>query len=479
MGFKPWRVLLCLETLTDVFLHPDLNHKSARGKNKQPGKEIRNLQKLIESGKLVVYVPPTLVSVFHLLVTEEHGRKVAAKSVERLLSLANCDLDLDYSNVLRKANTVSQVKDDIYFYDLVCLTCADTLGVNCFIARNPKESRKIVDDNFAVFGDFSVHILDVRTAVKRMKLESANTGDRDIIHVLTPQYRLIELPRGATPIDFAYTIHTKVGDRCVKALIRGEEVPLNRPLQDGEVVEIVKGAEKLPDKEWLDFAITPLAKRNIQRALKQANIRKGWEIIKTQMEGRVRSYRRALADLAAKRHCSTDDFAAQVGGGELSIEDLRQLIDEFQAQQLEEQPSLISANSRWQLASCCNPLPGDAAIGVVVGNRPVRVHRLNCVNVKSLSDEKRLDITWDSDSYTIQLQITIKNVPDVIRAILNKLADCSVVSDFRGFVPISDGMARVTVVANKIGRGQLDRVMTEVQSFSNVQEIKVAKVVVN
>ena len=479
MGLLPWRVLLCLETLTDVFLQPGSDHKSVRGKNKRTGKEIRNLRKLIESGKLVVYVPPTLVSVFHLFITENHGRKAATKSVERLLSLANCDLDLDYNNILRRSNIASQGVDDVYLYELMCLACADALGADFFIARNPREYRQMVDSNFTVFGDFRVHILNVSTAVNnRMKLESAHTEDEDIIHVLTPQYSMFVLPRGATPIDFAYRIHTKVGDRCVKALIRGEEVPLNRPLQNGEVVEIVKGTEKVPDVAWLNFAITPHAKRSIQRALKQANVRKGWEVIKAHMERQVRSYRRSLADLAAKRHCSPHDFAFQVGSGELRVEDLEQLIHELQAQQLDEQPSFIGADGRWQIASCCNPLPGDAAIGVVVGNRPVRVHRVGCTNVQLLSDDKRIAITWDSDRYTIQLQIIINNVPDIIRAILNKLADNAIEPDFRGFVPISDGMTRITVIASDITREQLDRVMIEIQAFPNIQEIKVTKVIV-
>lgn len=475
MGTPHTCVLLCLDTLFDV----TQEFKSEKGSrhNDQRKQSILKLCKLIESGNLLVYVPPAVVSAFHSAMNSYHGEQSAFQSVEHLLRFANCDLDLEFNSILRKANAVGRNVENTDLYETISLVCAEAVNARAFIAQDTEEYLRIAN---AFDGGFKIPILDVGTFITwHTNLESSSSRDEGTICVFTPQYEMKKLPRGATAVDFAYQIHTKVGDRCIKALIRGKEIPLDRPLQGGEVIEIVKGTEVTANEAWLKFVVTSLAKRNIHRAIKRESTQRGWQRIKEVLEGNLRSYHQVLTAIAEQRHCHPNDLAAQVGTEELSIEVLRGLIHKVQVQQLAVLPVWIGSGSQWRLASCCNPLPGDPAIGVVAGNRPIRIHHLDCPNVKAIASAAQHPIDWEADRYSVQLQLTIRNTTDIIRTILNHLAKDDITPDFRGFTPLPDGRAKLAIGFESITRQELDEVCTKIQSIPNVEEKKLTRVMMH
>lgn len=477
MGIPHTRVLLCLDTLFDVV--EEFKSESGDWYNGQRKQDTLKLCKLIKSGNLLVYVPPALVSVYHAAINNLYGGRVASHSVEHLLRFANCDLELDFHSILRKANAVVHQVEDADLYEVIGLVCAEALNAHAFIAQKPEEYGRVAAA-FEEFGGFKIPVLDTSTFIRwYTNQESSSPRDESTICVFTPQFEMKRLPRGATAVDFAYQIHTKVGDRCIKALNLGKEIPLDSPLQNGEFIEIVKGTEVTANAAWLKFVVTSLAKRNIQRAIKRETHQRGWQRIKEALEGNLRFYRQALDTIAEQRHCHANDLAVQVGSGELSIEALLKLIHELQVQQLTTPPDWIGVGSQWRLASCCNPLPGDPAIGLIAGNRPMRIHRMDCPNVQAIVPNARHLIDWKADRYSIQLQLTIKNTKDIIRTILNRLAKDDITPDFRGFTPISDGRAKIAIGLNFISRQELDEVCAKIQAIPDVEDKKLTRVMIH
>ena len=446
MGAK-WRVLMCLRTLHDLVQQPERGRFSSSSRFKQRIAELKFLQESIDSGKILVYVPPVLLAFIHFAIRSEYELEEATVCLQKLLGFVVCNLDIDYDSILKKANASTHNLGDADLYDVICLACAEALNADAFITESVVDFRKIVDSNYREFPDFNVRIMNVKEFIQdRTRAETQYVTDKNAIYVFTPQLTEIKLPRGATPIDFAYKIHTKLGDRCVKALVKGVEVSLDHPLQDGDIVEIIKGQADCLNSTWLDFAITAEAKRSIHRGIKRITTANGWEAIKQAFENNIRIYRKSLEDVASGMNCSTDDIAFQIGTGVLSIEELKELVNQYATKQVISEPRkpLLGTGERgWSLASCCNPLPGDSIIGVAgSGHRPLRIHISNCPTVAKIGSENLWSVSWNSERHTIHLQIIIKNTSDAIRAILNRLAEYSISADFRGFYMMDNETAK-------------------------------------
>ena len=273
----------------------------------------------------------------------------------------------------------------------------------------------------------------------------------DDVFVFTPKGEVINLVRGATPIDFAYKIHTKVGDSCIGAKANGKIIPLDYVLQTGDVIEIITSKSgKGPSRDWLNIAATNQAKNKIRayfkKAFKEENIIKGREMMEkeakrqgydlfTQLlkpewtEGIFRKY----------TFNSDDDMYSTVGHGGVSATTVVQkLIDEYckaqHAEELkqieledlkaEEKPKRQDAkkashgvyvkgydNMLVRLAHCCSPVPGDDIVGYITRGRGVSVHRLDCPNLASMlgdGEDRLIEVSWaeeKKEGYSTDLRI--------------------------------------------------------------------------
>lgn len=273
----------------------------------------------------------------------------------------------------------------------------------------------------------------------------------------TPMGKVLQFVEGATPIDFAYAIHSKIGDTCVGAKINDKMVPLTTPLKNGDIVEIITNANsKGPSRDWLKIIKTSEARGKInaffKREMKDENIKKG----KTILEGAAKAKNLNLSKLFKEEYleevfdkyslASLDDMYASVGYGGLSANQILSRLTNLYNEQEKQRPVIIDnlqttiktntksniinvlgySNLMTKLAKCCNPLPGDEIVGYVSRGKGVTVHRANCDALKTIEDERLIKCTWNTtnnDSFIGALTIISANNTSAIAAISKKIAD--------------------------------------------------------
>ena len=269
----------------------------------------------------------------------------------------------------------------------------------------------------------------------------------DEVFVFTPKGDVVSLPRGATPLDFAYRIHSAVGNRCIGAKVNGRIVPLSSSLETGDFVEVMTSqASHGPSRDWLNIVKTSEAKAKIRAWLKkeerEENIVKGKEMLAA--EAKKAGYTMAqltkadILEPVFKRYSlsSLDDLYATIGFGGLStLQLLNRLTEEYKKQNRAEAPPLPIAEKPAEeakkpapssssngvivkgesgmlvrFARCCNPLPGDEIVGYITRGRGVSVHRADCVNLKDagVEPERMIEVEWESSgagSYEADIQM--------------------------------------------------------------------------
>jgi hypothetical protein len=476
-------VLISLETLLDLALEPgwDGNYEDFDRRRT----EIEQLRACIEADRLMVYLPPFLICMIHMQVKIHFGAEQAQQVTRKLLELGNSHLGLDDERVIEQANTALLHSEFVDLYDVMFLICGNHLNVDAIVAHNPAFFHALIEANQSTFAGFNVPILNIESLINLVAETQTDYSDNGrVVYALTPLNRVVELPCGATPVDFAYMIHTKVGDRCVRALVNGREVPLNRRLKTGDVVEIIKDPEANPKLEWLDFVVTRIAKRGILRGLRRVNTHRGWKQVKQALGKNIRSYRQTLEQVAKLlNRTSVDDLLSMVGAGELSISQLQNLFHNYSPTPdqagfctiADEIPIASMGEQNWRIASCCMPLPGDAIVGVVGSpKRPVRVHQANCSNVRDLAPDKLHPLLWNCDRCRIQLQLTLSDQPDTFRPILNQLVEMAITPDLRS-LNISDGTARAAIGITITSRPHLEEVLNQISALPTVLRVKIAK----
>ncbi|MFQ5417567.1 MAG: RelA/SpoT family protein [Myxococcota bacterium] len=249
----------------------------------------------------------------------------------------------------------------------------------------------------------------------------------DEVFVFTPKGEVINLARGATPVDFAYAIHSEVGAHCAGAKMNGKMIPLRSRLNDGDTVEIITSPNQYPRKDWLDFVVTGKARSQIRSAIratgKLRSVELGRDILERELRKAGFSLKQLLAngelDKVARRgtRTSVDDLFSSVSYGRISpAEVVRRLRGETPPQpqkpeapkrrlfwRARESPSKTGIRVSGQpdvlvrFARCCGPLPGDDVVGFVTRGRGVTIHLSDCPKIFELDPERRIDAAWEAD----------------------------------------------------------------------------------
>jgi GTP diphosphokinase / guanosine-3',5'-bis(diphosphate) 3'-diphosphatase len=258
---------------------------------------------------------------------------------------------------------------------------------------------------------------------------------RDQVFVYTPKGEIKEMPAGATPVDFAYRVHTDLGHKCVGAKVNGKLVSLNSQLQNGDIVEIVSGkSSRGPSRDWLNpnlgYVKTGHSKEKIRQWFKRQeraeNIERGREVI----DKELRRFNLTLSEcqdevLKIFKLDSLDDFLAQLGYGGISAAGIPARLaplvhkdDEPELPTIELPAARVTSHSvqvlgtgdlLTQIGRCCNPVPGDAIIGYVTRSRGVTVHREDCFNVLHEDEKNRLvDVEWGRSDATYPVAVHIE-----------------------------------------------------------------------
>src|SRR6266581_1467258 len=282
----------------------------------------------------------------------------------------------------------------------------------------------------------------------------------DQVFVFTPKGDVIELPRGATPIDFAYAIHTEVGHRCIGAKIGGKLVPLDYQLQTGDAVEVVtsKAQDAGPSRDWLKLVTTPRARTKIRqwfsRERREDALETGRDLMQRAMRKQGVPLRRlatedALSRVAADlKYPSLEALYVSIGEGHVSpqsvVARLSRLLSDTTEDETEDVPLarpvrikreqaqgvvVPGASDVWvRLAKCCMPVPGDEIIGFVSRGQGVSVHRADCPNAKALArePERILEVSWRAGkptSFVVAIQVEALDRQKLLRDIASVLSD--------------------------------------------------------
>jgi len=344
---------------------------------------------------------------------------------------------------------------------------------------------------------------DAKAFVDTMKSEVF----QDRVYAFTPKGDIIDLPVSATPIDFAYHIHTEIGHRCRGAKVHGRLVPLNYELKMGDQVEILTAKRGGPSMDWLNsdlgYVRTSRAKGKIRHWFRKQNRDKHIAMGRDALERELK--RLGVLDKLSFESVSRlfkyerlEDFLAAVGAGDINGAQIthRVLEDEVNRKHLaHEEAALIKPKTRStvvggisngvtilgtggllvNLARCCNPMPGDEIVGYITRGRGVTVHRLDCPNFQAQSDNERMvDVSWghkaeEENLYTVPVKVIANDREGLLRDITTVIADEGV--NIRSVkVHTQQHIATLHIELELANNHQLARILSKVECISNVVE---------
>jgi len=344
-------------------------------------------------------------------------------------------------------------------------------------------------------------LLDWRTDVTDASdfLDSLKTDVfRDRLYVFTPKGDIIDLPAGATPVDFAYHVHTDVGHRCRGAKVNGHLVSLDRPLKNGDQVEILTAKRGGPSRDWLNadlgYVRTARARQKIRtwfrRQDREQNIALGREMLERELK-RL-GYQGSLDQVAAALGFETvEDLHAAVGYGDLNTAQVATRLLEVEEKPVVEEPTpsarpeaaaQISVRGvgaiLTSLAKCCRPVPGDEVIGYVTRGRGVTVHRRDCPNILNSTEPERLiEVEWggndEKSRFPVSVQVRAWDRGGLLRDIAAVVADEDInMSAANVVTQKKENMATITATLEIRNMAQLSRILARLEHLPNVLEAR-------
>jgi len=311
---------------------------------------------------------------------------------------------------------------------------------------------------------------DLKDAQEFLENVKGNLFDEEV-YVFTPEGDVIPLSRGATPVDFAYRIHTEVGNHCCGAKANDRIVTLDTPLKNGDIVEILTQKNSHPSLDWLNFVVTAGARNRIRQWYKRSNrdenITRGRDLLEKELgrNGFDALLKSNQAQAAAERcnYATVEDLMAGLGYGEVTLNlVVNRLRETIKAQQPLESLSLADADqflagavtsphqrSRalpskapilgveglvYHIAGCCNPLPGEPILASVsLGSRGIAIHRQGCPNLEAVPGDRLIPVSWNSgepdnprQTYPVEIKIEVIDRVGVLKDILSHLSDLQI-----------------------------------------------------
>jgi GTP pyrophosphokinase len=331
----------------------------------------------------------------------------------------------------------------------------------------------------------------------------------DEVYVFTPKGDVKELPRGATPIDFAFSIHTDVGTRCTGAKVNGKMVPLRYELKNGDIVEIIASPTHSPSKDWLKIVKTSRARTKIKQWIKIEQRSRAISLGRDICEKEARKYGKGSTQIwksenllkVAERFgfLSEEDLFAAVGYGKVSPrqilskilppEELPQLKEPEEAKakkpgrplppRIEEGIKIAGVEDVLvRFSKCCNPLPGDEVVGFITRGRGVSIHTADCPNAQQLmyDSERKINVEWDSDrkgSHQVKIIVLIgKDRPGVLAEISSAIFSTNTNIAQAEVKVTEERMGRNTFVLEVSDLNQLKAAIAAIQKVDGVIEVE-------
>jgi GTP pyrophosphokinase len=324
------------------------------------------------------------------------------------------------------------------------------------------------------------------------------------VYIFTPKGEVRSLPRGATAVDFAYSIHTDVGNQCVGARINGRMVPLRSRLQNGDIVEIVTQAGHKPSRDWLAFVVTSRARSKIKHVLQGEERLRSIELGRRLFDKEARRFglnpgtvleSSELSKFATEYGARTsDELLAHIGYGRLSA---RTVLQKSVPAELKEKPpesTVISVVKRVLRpgaaadkikvrgtddvmvfrAKCCNPIRGEKIVGYITRGKGVSVHAAACPNVLNLmfDPERRIDVEWDQAGgeapYTVRLTMQVEDRKGMLAEISARVSDINTNITNMQARTGDDQQARIDMTVEIRDLKHLDKVIKSIKDVEGV-----------
>lgn len=367
-----------------------------------------------------------------------------------------------------------------------------------------KEQGRVQDKDSKAFGwlrqfiEWQKDLPDNRQFMDSVKLELFH----DVVYVFTPKGTVKELPKGGTPVDFAYAIHTEVGDHCVGAKVNGKIVPLRHELTSGDTIEILTSSNQTPHRDWLKFVRTSRAKTKIKHWIKAEEQKRSLEIGWRLLEAEIRRHgltpsqalkSDALLEVAKQEGYATiDELAAAVGFGHVATAQVvgRLVAPTSAGPSIQpepvgvpkvvgkrgEEPGVQVKGSRdllMQLSRCCNPVPGDRILGYITRGRGLTIHSVDCPNLGALDyDRERLvEVEWDTamlSQHAVKIAVVAEDKTGVLANVSSAIAECNANISRAEIITREDRKAELDFVVEIADTSHLNRVLKAIERVDGV-----------
>lgn len=320
----------------------------------------------------------------------------------------------------------------------------------------------------------------------------------EVVYVFTPKGEIKELPMGSTPVDFAYSVHTQVGHRCIGAKVNGRIVPLRYQLRNGDTLEIITSPTHGPSRDWLKFVATQRAKSRIKQWIKAEERKQSIELGTKLLEGELRRHNLGpsilksedmQAVIRAFSMQSFEDLLVSVGYGKVSAHQVvNKLMPEKPAEEIvpriakpsKEQKGISIKgidNVLYHTAECCFPIPGDNLVGFVTRGRGVTIHRGDCKNLERLAvdDARLVDVEWKpggETTFPARLFVETVDKPGILANLSALISSVNVNISHLEASSTQDKKAHIVFVLEVKDRGQLTNLTQKIAQMEGVLRVK-------
>ena len=331
------------------------------------------------------------------------------------------------------------------------------------------------------------------------------------VYALTPNGEVKEFPQGSTPLDFAYTVHTEVGNTCVGAKVNGKIVPLKYKLQNGDVVEIKTSPKQKPRRDWLSLVKTSRAKSRIRSWLRREEKEKALNVGREISERELRKSDTSLKKIIKTGHMkqilkemrcnSLDDLLGKIGSGYIPIKNVIKILqpEEVRTEEEEkaEEQELISAATTLhkreipgeggaikiegvddmlvKISRCCLPVPGDSIMGFITTGRGISIHKAKCHNLLATDPQRRIEVSWSAGVKTVhkaQVYIVAQNKKGMLAAISNAISiDDANIAELE-VKSSADNLSTINVVLEVEDLDHLNRLLQHLRKLDGVMEAR-------
>ena len=396
-------------------------------------------------------------------------------------------------------------------------------GVAAHWAYKEGNKEKVTNDPLQKQLDWFKDLIELQNETKDAK-DFMNSVKEDIfgdkVYVFTPKGDVSELPLGSGPLDFAYNIHTEVGNKTVGAKVNNKIVPLNYQLKTGDIVEVLTSANSFgPSRDWINLVFTSRAKNKIKRFFKlqdrDENILKGRELLEKQITELGFNFKdfmtkQGMKDIATRFNFGTEeDLFAAIGFGEISYQTVANKMTEKARREIEDQKVVETAfekttpqgqkkesqkmkirheggvvvegvdNLLIRLSRCCNPVPGDDIVGYITKGRGISVHRKDCPNVQVAENEQSrlIEVDWEdtantSQQYDTELVVEGYNRNGLLNEVLNVInSTTKSLNSVNGKVDVNK-IATISVNIGILNTQQLDFIVDKIKQIPDVYSVR-------